>query len=341
MENLVNSKKNFLIIGSGFKISLENTYIRAFKNLGYKKVDFLFLDKNILLNFLNKLNFSIISQIYYFTCKFITLNHLKKRRYDYIIIFKGLQFDYKFLNKCKNLNLNTKWINIYTDNPFNLKSKSCSNYNILESIKFYDYFCVSFYKTLNKRLHNLKAKKIIFLPFGYDQLLHGKKKLKKEIKNNNINFVGAYDSHREKILNNLNYKINVYGPGWKKSGYNNKNIKYNSKIITGNHLKKIISNDALSLNILREQDKNSHNMRTFEIPAMGGLLLTNRTKEQISFFRENKDCFMYKDTQELKKKIKFIINNKKRADKVRKNGFFKSKKHSYENRLKYLLSIIK
>ena len=82
-------------------------------------------------------------------------------------------------------------------------------------------------------------------------------------------------------------------------------------------------------------------MRTFEIPAMGGLLLTNRTKEQISFFRENKDCFMYKDTKELKKKIKFIINNKKRAERVRKNGFFKSKKHSYENRLKYLLSIIK
>ena len=29
-----------------------------------------------------------------------------------------------------------------------------------------------------------------------------------------------------------------------------------------------------------------------------------KTKEQISFFRENKDCFMYKDTQELKKKNK-------------------------------------
>ena len=62
----------------------------------------------------------------------------------------------------QNLNLNTKWINIYTDNPFNLKSKSCSNYNILESIKFYDYFCVSFYKTLNKRLHNLKQRKSYF-----------------------------------------------------------------------------------------------------------------------------------------------------------------------------------
>ena len=82
-------------------------------------------------------------------------------------------------------------------------------------------------------------------------------------------------------------------------------------------------------------------MKTFEIPAMAGLLLTNRTKEQNFFFRENKDCFMYKDIKELKKKIFFIINNKKKADRVRKNGFTKSKRHSYENRLKYLLSVVK
>ena len=40
-------------------------------------------------------------------------------------------------------------------------------------------------------------------------------------------------------------------------------------------------------------------MKTFEIPAMGGLMLTTRSTEQNSFFPENKGCFMFDDIKEL------------------------------------------
>ena len=341
MENLEKIKeKKFLIIGSGHKLSLEKSYIRAFKNLKIKNIDYLFLDTGKLESFFNKHSFfdGFLSKV---VEKKINLK-LTKSKFDYIIVFKGMQLSYSFLKNLKKIQNKTKFINIYTDNPFNLSSKTNSNLNVIRTIKLYDYFCISFNRTLNKRLKKFGAKKIVFLPFGKDIVKNNITKLVNEKKIiNKINFVGSFDKHREKFLNDLNFNIDVFGPGWKKKHNLNGKLNIYPRTIDGMKLKRIISKYAISLNILRKQDRNSHNMKTFEIPAMAGLLLTNRTKEQNFFFRENKDCFMYKDIKELKKKIFFIINNKKKADRVRKNGFTKSKRHSYENRLKYLLSVVK
>ncbi len=91
---------------------------------------------------------------------------------------------------------------------------------------------------------------------------------------------------------------------------------------------------------MRLQDKNSHNMKSFEIPALGGLMLTNSSSEQMLFFKKNKECFMYKNKDDFISKIKFIFSHPTKSYLVRKNGFNKSKLYTYENRLKKILSII-
>ena len=53
-------KKNFLIIGSGHKLSLEKSYIRAFKNLKFKNINYLFLDTGKLESFLLNIVYLII-----------------------------------------------------------------------------------------------------------------------------------------------------------------------------------------------------------------------------------------------------------------------------------------
>jgi hypothetical protein len=86
----------------------------------------------------------------------------------------------------------------------------------------------------------------------------------------------------------------------------------------------IISSSAVCLNLLRPQNQGSHNMRTFELPAMGGLMLTCRTEEQQEFFPENESCFMYADVGELKAKIEYI--NGKNGPKLKTINKKKKKK---------------
>lgn len=110
--------------------------------------------------------------------------------------------------------------------------------------------------------------------------------------------------------------------------------------VFGKNLISVIAKSYASINILRKQNLTSHNMKTFEIPAMGGLLVTTRTKEQNFFFPENKASIMFKNAKELEKKISFLKNNKKIAKSIRRRGFLLSHKHSYKNRAKYLFKII-
>ena len=109
----------------------------------------------------------------------------------------------------------------------------------------------------------------------------------------------------------------------------------------GKKLIDIIAKSFLSLNILRKQNDNSHNMKTFEIPAMGGLLVTTRTKEQNIFFPENKASIMFSSISELEKKIFFLRKNQRVAERIRQKGFELSRYHSYNERAKYLLKIIR
>ena len=103
---------------------------------------------------------------------------------------------------------------------------------------------------------------------------------------------------------------------------------------------KIIQNSKISLNILRKQNYGSHNMKTFEIVSMNGLMLTNRSKEQNYFFPENRSCFMYSSQNEMLKKIDFLVYNYNKMLKIIRKGNQLSKAHSYRNRAKYILNEI-
>ena len=133
----------------------------------------------------------------------------------------------------------------------------------------------------------------------------------------------------------------IFGGNWLRFKRNAMSNSYIGKHIYGKNINKLANESAISLNILRKQNMTSHNMRTFEIPSYNGLMLTTRSSEQNTFFKENVSCFMYSSKKELNKKIKFIFSNPKKAEKVRKNGNKATKKHNYLIRAKFIMSQIK
>ena len=137
----------------------------------------------------------------------------------------------------------------------------------------------------------------------------------------------------------MDFNLLVAGQGWNETNIKGKNIKVinavNSKKMTD-----IYNKSKITLNLLRRQNYNSHNMKTFEITSMGGLMLTKKTIDQSIYFPENKACMMYRDSSDLKKKIIKILSNYKKYIKIRSTGLRMSKKHSYKNRSKYILKLI-
>lgn len=340
MSFVLNKTSKILIIGAKNNFSLESIYFKTFKYLNYN-IDFLNIDKSInsrivasIKKYFSELNYKILRK------KLIFLLNKKNKKYDCIIFFKAIYLDKETLQKIKLNNKGGIYINVFPDDPFNIKNPIISNKSFLNTINDFDYFCIWSRKIL-KKLKNKFKSKILYLPFGYDSLLISKfKNYTKKEKVSEINFIGTFDHDRLNILNSINIKKKIYGGNWIRPYSKKIKDAFIGKHIYGHDIFKLMNTSAISLNILRKQNYSAHNMRTFEIPANNGLMLTTRSIEQNKFFKENKACYMYSSKKELKTKIRLILKNPKKAEKVRKLGNLISQKHSYINRIKFLLKEI-
>lgn len=326
-------KKKILIIGSNENYTLDRMYYRAFSELNHK-IKFFNIESAVKSKFEILLE-KIFANFIYNNAREKIYKFLKKNNnFDLIIIFKGLYLSKSFLHLIKKINPKTKIINIFPDDPLNIKSKNISNENIIECLDKFDLFCIFSKKILKKIKYLKKKSKLLYLPFAHDSQLHFKGKINSKFKNK-INFIGSFDKKRLKVLNSLFINdIFIAGNSWK-----NRVENYGDAIF-GSKLNSIISSSLASLNLLRDQNLTSHNMRTFEVPAMNGLLLTERSKEQNKFFPENKASLMFSNLKELKEKIIFIKKNPNFCKKIRNNGYKISKKHTYTKRVVYLLKNI-
>ena len=139
---MIPKKISILIIGSNNKHSIESFYKKAFYSIGIKKINLISNDIYFYLYCLfssmrAKFLFNLIRPIYESKINFFLR---KIKSIDFIIIFKGIEINKDFLINLKNKYPRIKIINIYTDDPFNLRSVSTSSSLLLSSIPVYDFF---------------------------------------------------------------------------------------------------------------------------------------------------------------------------------------------------------
>ena len=324
-----------LIIGENNFNSLERIYKKNFIKLNCKIVNLISIlnPKNFFLkkflNFYEKYLFFIYCFIQnYFLKKKLTSDKIS---YDVIIVFNGY-FLYKktidLLKKRSRISL----INIQTDNIFEKK-------NILKkNLIFFDkiYVWSSQIKKKINLYQNTKTNKIFLLPFGFDQFL-----IKKNLKIDKIDkilFYGSWDKKREYLLNHIDNKIlNIYGNGWERADDAFKKKFIIKKELIGKNLVKKISKYLLCINLFRKQAKNSLNMRSFEVIAYGGNLLSEFSLEQKLYFKKFKGILYFKDIKHVNKIYIKALSNKKKLLRDRKINFELIKTHSYYHRAKYIL----
>jgi len=327
-----------LLVGSGQETSLEQMYRRAFMANGNGHVHLLDLESERPVLLGNRVFNRLLPGLGRVWAAQRLLNHLRNfNSYRWIIIFKGMQFSRDLLEECRRLAPCAKWININPDDPYNLAARGASNSNVIKSLTFYDVYCI-WSRLIADKLEIDGCKHVIYLPFGYDEIFH-QPHPSMRASEHSVSFIGTWDKEREKMLAQLvEYKVCIHGDRWHRSSGKfplRNSLSYLN--VFGSDMSSIVTSSAISLNMLRPQNRTSHNMRTFEIPAMGGLMLTNRSEEQQDLFPENEACYMYGNLAELKSKMDYILANKTEADRVRARGMALVRGHSYTNRARYLL----
>ena len=68
-------------------------------------------------------------------------------------------------------------------------------------------------------------------------------------------------------------------------------------------------------------------------------LLTQRSEEQLEFFKENEEIGCFSTPAELREKVKFYLNRNVVRKKMSEAGYLKVQSHTYLDRAKNVLNI--
>ncbi|NPV76932.1 MAG: glycosyltransferase [Anaerolineae bacterium] len=235
-------------------------------------------------------------------------------------------------------------VNYATDDPFNL---DVSTSDIVQSIPLYDFYITTKQRTISD-ITLAGGKNVVFIPFGYEPSLHFP-----EIPSSayeifkfscEVCFIGAADRNRinliSKMLSRNQVKLFLYGGFWDR--YSQFRHVYRGMAL-GRDYRLATSAAKISLGLVRHTNRDGHSMRTFEIPACGGFLLAERTKEHLMLFEEDKEAVFFSSDEELFDKINFYLMNDRSRERIRQAGLkrVRTSACTYTDRLREILNLVK
>ena len=263
---------------------------------------------------------------------------------DIVWVFKGMRIGPKALKKAKKMGV--LLANYNPDHPFQFSSAGSGNANVTNSIGLFDlHFCYD--KRVAERIEKEFASQTAILPFGYELADDVFQKAQAQQEVNAACFIGTCDPIRVQevcALAAAGIEMHVHGDNWDKmlpAGTANVHIH---PPVYGNDYWYALRRYRLQLNIFRPHNIGAHNMRTFEVPAIGGIMLAPDSPDHRHYFEVGEEVFIYRSQEEMIDQAKKILAmSTDQASEVRQNAHLKSitNGYSYEQRARQAAEVFK
>lgn len=335
-----------LLVGANSDYAIERFYLKylnTFDNI----VAELFEAQNIFLafycrNVINKLLFRLgFKNIYEYINKAFIREIQKSENPDVVLVFKGMEIFPKTIDWLKTRGI--KVINYNPDNPFIFSGRGSGNSNVTRSLDKYDLH-FSYNLQIKNQIEQQYNIKTHWLPFGFEveeKLFKSVRSIPEVIK---TAFVGNPDRPRAAFLTKLAAKgihIDVYGNNWRRF-VKHPNITLYPPVY-GDSLWETLYRYRVQLNPLRIHNHDSHGMRSFEVPGIGGIMLAPRTSEHLQFFEDGKEAFFYENVHEATLCIEHLLSlPNEKANKIRKAARERSlaSGYTYQDRAQFVYKIL-
>jgi spore maturation protein CgeB len=229
-------------------------------------------------------------------------------------------------------------VNFYPDDPFSNERSNRLAYgpNVLAA---YD-ACFTFAHHLKPSYRSAGAQAVHYLPFARDPELHspvadpGPPAF-------DVVFVGNLDEDRVRFLDALaaDYRVAVFG-------------ERTTTVVSRSHplaratfgpaayginLARALATGAISINVMRPQNRGSHNMRSFESPACGAFTLSQRTPELTELFVEGEEIVCFETADELRAAVARWRNDAAGRATIARAGFERVRNDTYARRASTIL----
>lgn len=165
-----------------------------------------------------------------------------------------------------------------------------------------------------------------YMPFAYEPSIHFPSNAQDTIPDGDfdcdIMFYGGADRDRVPIMKSIldaGFALRLYGGYWDKL----RTTRVASRgHVMGAELRQAVAGARVCLCLVRRANRDGHVMRTFEVPAMGGCMLTEDTTEHRDLLGpEGENVLYFKSTTELIDKTKRLLGDNELRRKLSQNAY--------------------
>ena len=185
---------------------------------------------------------------------------------------------------------------------------------------------VSYDRTIIKQLEAQGVNSAL-IPFGFELEDAFYEEICKIKEVNKVCFLGNPDQERAQFIKKLldrNVAIDIYGTGWHRYFKNHPLVQL-FPAVYGNEFWKTLRKYTVQLNLMRIHNLNSHNMRSFDIPGVGGIMLAPYTTDHANYFVNQKEVFLFRNSEECLSNIKYLLSlTVEEREKIRNSARIKS-----------------
>lgn len=239
------------------------------------------------------------------------------------------------------------FVNHYPDHPYigirwDTREASALRRDLIEVMRQYS-IVFMWERSLVERLRKdgVEAK---YLPFAVDpELFHAQKveegfhcDLCRSI--HKVVFVGTYTRARcNEIAVVKRNRVAIWGNSWPRKWQKSTSQHRVHRAVYADRVAHIHAAGAVSLNVLNAENLGGPNMRTFEVPASGGVMLARYSPEQAEFFPEDEAAMYYRSPAEIDAKIDWLIEDPSLRRRIRQRALELAAPHTYDRRAAQVL----
>lgn len=230
--------------------------------------------------------------------------------YDLVWVDKGV---YLWRDTVKNLRMNARQLVHFTpDTAFHANRSrhfraAASQYDLLVTTKSFE---VEEYSEISG------ADRIYLTTQAFDETLHRPVEV---VKKPVATFIGLCEPDRENCIQALldsDIRVRLGGRGWEQfiaRHASNPALHYLGGNVFGADYVAEYSSASIGLGLLSKRFPELHTTRTFEIPACGTLLATERTADTREFYEEDEVLFFH-DYDDLAQKLSVLLQNPEKIE---------------------------
>lgn len=180
--------------------------------------------------------------------------------------------------------------------------------------------------------YQLGAKRVEHYHLSYNPTVHFPRKVSDAA--TAISYVGTWGPLQEMWLNRIaaEFQLRIYGGMWQHASRKSRSRACWAKGEgLDSEMAVAISSSKITFNMVRAEHICSHSMKTLEIPACGGFMLTNWTEDQAMLFEDGKECVFYNTMEEMVEKARYYLENESEREKIRRAGMQAVAPYTYKN----------